>query len=49
MWLVVKQNVRFQIQGYIGVMYNLLRSFKCCNPDFFSELEEDGKKVSADL
>jgi hypothetical protein len=35
----VKQNVIFQIQESIGFMYNLPRSLKCCNQDFFSELE----------
>jgi len=35
MWLEVKQNVRFLIQGCIGFIYNLPRSFKCCNPDLF--------------
>lgn len=48
-WLVVKQNVRFPIQGCIGFMYNLPRSFKCCSQDFFSEQEEDVKKVRGRL
>jgi len=30
-------------------MHNLPRSFKCCNPDFFSELEEDVKKLRGRL
>jgi hypothetical protein len=49
MWLVVKQNVTFQVEGFIGFMHNLPRSFKCCNPYFFSELEEDVKKVRGRL
>lgn len=49
MWLVVKQNVTFLIQGCVGFVYNLPRSFKCCHLDFFSELEEDVKKVSSRL